>query len=286
MRNLIINLIKKSGLKRIEDELIQNLKSSIKVNVSMVSENDLEIGRSKLGGSPDVPENFEWPVNKNGTPLAFLAQFNLEEVSSYDIEKRLPPSGMLYFFYEAEEQPWGFDPQDRGKWKVLFYESFRNLNRINLPHNLPEVSRFKSCALNFELDTTIPPWESIFIQKLNLNREERDLYFDLTEKIIELRESDIINRLLGYPDQVQGEMQLECQLVSNGLYCGDATGYRDLRAKELEKGAVNWHLLFQLDSIEDAGMMWGDCGRLYFWIEEDALKKRDFENVWLVLQCY
>lgn len=32
--------------------------------------------------------------------------------------------------------------------------------------------------------------------------------------------------------------------------------------------------------------MWGDCGRVYFWIQQDDLKKRKFGNVWLILQCY
>ncbi|HUT87622.1 MAG TPA: YwqG family protein [Candidatus Heimdallarchaeota archaeon] len=91
----------------------------------------------------------------------------------------------------------------------------------------------------------------------------------------------------GHPDPIQGDMQLDCQLTSHGLYTGDATGYEDPRRAELEKGATDWQLLLQIDSDEDnAGMMWGDMGRLYFWIRKDDLKKRAFENVWMVLQCY
>ena len=287
MKDKIIDLIKKSGLKRIENELIQSIKSSIKVNVLAVNEKDIKIGQSKIGGIPDVPCDFVWPLNKNGDPLAFLAQFNLEKISKYDIEKSLPPSGMLYFFYDAEEQPWGFDPEDRGYWKVLYYESSKNLNRAEFPDNLHEDFRFIACALSFELDFTLPLDDSPIIRVLQLSSKERDLYFDLMMKVLELRKDDYpLNRLLGYPDQIQGEMQLECQLVSNGLYCGNSSGYNDPKAKELEKGASNWKLLFQLDSIDEAGMMWGDCGSLYFWIEEEALKNRDFENVWLILQCY
>jgi hypothetical protein len=36
-----------------------------------------------------------------------------------------------------------------------------------------------------------------------------------------------IHRLLGHPDPVHGDMQLECKLAANGLYCGDPSGYRD-----------------------------------------------------------
>jgi hypothetical protein len=31
-------------------------------------------------------------------------------------------------------------------------------------------------------------------------------------------------------------MELKCHLVTNGLYCGDSTGYEDPRPRELEAG--------------------------------------------------
>ena len=39
---------------------------------------------------------------------------------------------------------------------------------------------------------------------------------------------------------VQGDMQLEAQLVMNGLYCGDPSGYHDPRAAKLEKTCEEW----------------------------------------------
>jgi uncharacterized protein YwqG len=63
-------------------------------------------------------------------------------------------------------------------------------------------------------------------------------------------------------------MQLECQLVTNGLYCGDASGYDDPRRRALETGATDWRLLLQIDSDDVLGSMWGDSGRVYFWIRE------------------
>lgn len=33
------------------------------------------------------------------------------------------------------------------------------------------------------------------------------------------------HRIGGDPDVIQGDMYLECQLVTNGLYCDDSTGY-------------------------------------------------------------
>ena len=73
---------------------------------------------------------------------------------------------------------------------------------------------------------------------------------------------------------------------SNGLYCSDASGYKDPRAKELESGAKDWRLLLQIDSDDKASMMWGDSGRLYFWIRQDDLQNKRFEKTWVILQCY
>jgi uncharacterized protein YwqG len=80
-------------------------------------------------------------------------------------------------------------------------------------------------------------------------------------------------------------MELECQLASNGLYCGDTTGYSDPRAGELASGASEWKLLFQIDSDDALDFMWGDSGRLYYWVLKDEAQRGDFANAWLVLQC-
>jgi len=129
---------------------------------------------------------------------------------------------------------------------------------------------------------TIPPWESPQIDNLGLSQSEMDAYVDLVERITP---GEQIHRVLGWPDQIQADMQLECQLVTHGLYVGDETGFDDPRARELARGAEDWRLLLQLDSDETIGMMWGDVGRLYWWIREADLRTRRFDASWLILQC-
>ena len=64
------------------------------------------------------------------------------------------------------------------------------------------------------------------------------------------------HHLFGYPSPGGNDMDLECQLVSNGLYCGNASGYNNPQAKQLRAGRSDWILLLQLDTDDDAGMMW------------------------------
>jgi uncharacterized protein YwqG len=81
-------------------------------------------------------------------------------------------------------------------------------------------------------------------------------------------------------------MRLECQLVTNGIYCGNSSGYRDPRAKVLEPGATDWRLLLQLDSDDRVGWMWGDVGRVYFWAIQQDIAACDFDKSWAILQCH
>ena len=79
-----------------------------------------ESRKSKFGGLPLIDEeSFEWP-RSNGKPMAFLAQIDLEELSNVHEYDWLSKNGVLLFFYDVYEMPWGFDPKDRGKWKVFF----------------------------------------------------------------------------------------------------------------------------------------------------------------------
>lgn len=70
---------------------------------------------------------------------------------------------------------------------------------------------------------TLPPEESVLVDELGLYQERRDTYLDLIESICNQEEWALRTLLGGYPDQIQGDMMVECELVGNGLYCGDGS---------------------------------------------------------------
>ena len=112
---------------------------------------------------------------------------------------------------------------------------------------------------------------------------QEDAYFDLCSSFFGGHPG---HQLFGHPNPIQdNEMDLQAQLASNGLYLGDSTGYNDPRTKELQKGRHDWIMLLQVDSDDEATMMWGDVGMLYFWIKKDDLKNKKFDNTWMILQC-
>ena len=272
----------KYKLNRIWTYLEPKLKNSIHITPKITNEESIDIGKSKIGGSPDLPKDFEWFEFKEN-PMSFLAQINLSVISDYDIDNKLPNNGILYFFYDSEQNVWGFDPKDKAGSKVFFYDGeVSELERKEKPNNLDEYSYFNSCSLDFKSSINMLDYQSSLMDDFTLEDEEKGNYEDLIEEIYE----DEIFKLLGHSNNVQGGMELECELVTNGIYCGGPEGYQNPKRKKLEENKGLWNLLFQMDSSDDIGAMWGDCGRIYYWIRENDLKERKFENSWAVLQCY
>jgi uncharacterized protein YwqG len=239
------------------------------------------VGTSRLGGSPDLPAGLSWPVNGHGTPLSFIAQLDLAEISAHDTEGILPGNGLLSFFYEAATQmACGFDPADHGAWAVIHTAGGTTVEPRQVPDGVPAPGRFPAVGLRPHLELTFAPWESFLVERLDMTGDEGFAYAEMLPPA-----GGTTHRLLGHPDPLQGDMQLECQLVTHGLYCGDESGYRDPRAARLAPGAADWRLLFQVDSQDEAAMMWGDVGRLYYWIKKDDLIARNWDQTWLILQC-
>jgi uncharacterized protein YwqG len=163
---------------------------------------------------------------------------------------------------------------------VIYTPATAEVQRREPPPDLSSEGVFPSVGLRSRAEMTFAPWESYDVERLGMTREEGFAYAELFHD-----RDDVIHRLLGHPDPVQGDMQVACQLVTNGLYCGDSSGYEDPRAADLRTGAAEWRLLLQIDSQDEAEMMWGDVGRIYYWIKHSDLVARDWELSWLILQC-
>jgi uncharacterized protein YwqG len=238
---------------------------------------------SKIGGLPALPANVAWP-EWNGEPMAFLCQLCLEEIADGTDRMGLPQSGVLFFFYDQEQATWGFDPKDKGSWQVIYSDqSIAGIPESEAPEGLDEDYIYREKRIAFVPARTYPDYQDERINKLGLDDLQGDRYIELCHGVYQ---GGPAHQMFGHPSPVQGnDMDLECQLASNGLFCGDSSGYEDPRAQQLEASRSEWKLLLQLDSDDDTYMMWGDCGRLYFWIRQDDLAAKRFENCWMVLQC-
>lgn len=253
------------------------------------------VGSSRFGGMPDVPKDFAWPVFETATfddemvkprPLSFLAQFNCGELAPYDSEGLLPKTGMMSFFYEVNAQKWGFDPKDGGCARVYWFEDVQGLSKGEFPAELAEEFRFPAIKIEFEQKKSLPEYEDF---ACGFSGEKYGKVWGDFEKVIGEQRRPC-SKLLGWANIIQNCMPRECELISRGYYLGG--NWRDIPKEEItcveQHCCEDWLLLFQLDSVEreDFELMFGDCGCIYFYIRKEDLAAKNFDRVWLILQCY
>jgi uncharacterized protein YwqG len=308
-----IELIRSSGLSQHSEVLIAHLAPSARIVVADdAGVSSEKSGLSYFGGLPRLPNGGRWPFwdsrdHENSriarleekfrqnpratglrdiaakmrdglaagpTPLTFLAQLDLAELADSVLLDGWPTAGTMLFFYGGG---WGFDPLEKGSSCVLYFPAGILLNELNELAGVGECRAYPKRQVRFRREWTLPcsprkDWP-------------KDDYRALREKLL-TAVHEPIHRSGGWPEEVQGEMRFECQLVTNGIYCGDPSGFRDPRAKSLEPGATDWTLLLQLDSNDKLGWMWGDAGRVYFWAKQHDIVETDFGSTWAIQQCY
>jgi uncharacterized protein YwqG len=285
-RETLAGWIDELGLTHLKETILATLRPSIRITLSTVdSEDSIPVGASKFGGLPDLPSDFVWP-QYGERPLSFVAQIRLEEATPYDDENLLPKTGLLTFFYDDQQWLEG-EPFEKGRWHVTYYDGdVTQLRRIDFPANLENHFRYIRCHANFSSELTIPAADTYWGRKMDVAYEKADMnlrskYFDLLDK---LYEPGYTHRLLGHPDPIQGDVFVEAE--SAAISDNFVLGLHDKLYASPDSGIQDWLLLLQVDSEDDkTGMMWGDVGRLYYCIKQEALAARNFDQVVCTMQC-
>ena len=223
---------------------------------------------TRLGGAPDVSSDFQWPTYQ-GRHLSFLGQFDFYEDGI-----------LLSFFYDTTESPWGFSPEHIGSCKVFAFDRTA-LVPAEFPAELAAENQFPTRDLRLGMDINLPNSKSEILNYLEIPKSD----IELLEKLENDGENDpVCHHLLGFPILVQGDMELMCEKVANGIDCGSPSAFEDETLESFIEQAERWRLLFQCDSDPKAGWNWGDEGRLFFWIKREELEAGNFENVLAILQ--
>lgn len=183
----------------------------------------------------------------------------------------LLPAGMEWPRYENEPQSFVAQivlsevaPFDRehalppeGRLLFYYYRHGGGSGRVlYAPPGTPLAehhAEFPSRRVVASLEISVPAFDFF---RDDMGSDELDDYQEFVKSLHKYHES--ISKLLGYSDAIHFSGEAEWQL----------------------------HLLLQLDSEQKAGMMWGDNGRVYFWIEPEELRARDFSRVYVNAQWY
>lgn len=284
---------------RTKEKLESLAKNSIELKID--GKEQYKLGATRFGGQPDVPPDFVWPtfegrgyddVVKN-RPLTFLAQFNCEELAQYDTEHLLPDHGLLSFFYEIDTQCWGYNPKDKGCAQVYWFEDTSVLSAADFPADMEANFKIPITCIQMKQKRSFPQWEDFYKTEPEMEPEQYIPQLDKFEeaqKELGIQESMNGSKLLGWSDMIQDSMPIDCELVTQGYYLGGGwEGIPEEVRRQAEETAIErWILLFQLDTVECSNfeLMFGDCGRIYFYIPKEDLLVHRFDRVWLMLQCY
>lgn len=259
-------------------------------------EEQLSIGASKFGGSPDVLDGFEWPQVPNikaPEPMDFVGQIRLADLPA-PLPEPAPREGLLSFFTRWNEgRVFHFSEgaalrRTQGPNDPVapapggFFGSLRaGLKRKRDPRHT-----YRTSSLTFEPAISPPDGSSSMMEQLSLSEADSEAYFELCETLWEGRpaEDAVKHQLFGHASPVQNEMELECHF----LRLGEKPRW-DLPRDRFISAANEWVLLLQVDSDDGKtgpGWMWGDLGMVYFWIHREDLAAGAFDRAIAIEQCH
>ena len=240
------------------------------------AQQQIPIGTSKVGGSPDLPKDWKHPANKNGVYFVFHAQINCEEIASY--QPYLPRKGMLYFFVNDEE--YAQHPF------VLYTDQTNNLERI--PYT--EATSFsdstfnnnfrKATAIRFQNGIALPDFyrtASYFSERFPNHikfRESLDEDFDW-DNILDFTEKleEDLGRPLAFDN---GHIQIRSHSINSFVFT-QGEWPQQQAAEALGGEPTNWLVLLCMESAGEFSF-W-DAGTLTYCIHKKDLAIKDFSKI-------
>jgi hypothetical protein len=245
-------------------------------------------GRSWLGGEPLLPREIDWPRAADGSPLAFIGQFDLAAVPpQVRDDLHLPGEGLLTYFFDADEQPWGFRAADRAGWRLMHLPGGEPRAP---PDDISEWSVFPRKPVGLRLAWTTPDLDFTPPPGRGFGEDLERLWSDVVFALDDAGHPHAAarwprqHRLGGWPQPIQGDFQFKCEVAARGHDAIDA--WYDTYAAMAPEAAW-WRLLLQIESDEsENGFGWGDAGALYVSMRERNLHERAWSQAWTVLQCY
>jgi uncharacterized protein YwqG len=208
---------------------------------------------SHFGGQPYFEIGEEWVKSADGNKMDFI--FQIFNNSSLVLPQAIK---LLQFYYDWEAFPWN---TEQNGWYVKIYKTLEP-EKIKVIDKPSELNTSKYCEIVFKTIDSLPDLSSLELYEENaanlsliLGREDGcEAYEEVVHKL--LPASDSWSSLGGYAQWVQFD---ETPKNSKG---------------------ENMKLLFQLDSEDNADIMWGDVGSIYVFYDENT-EKTEF-----ILQCY
>lgn len=283
---------------------------SYKLSAHRFQEHDraATLTQSKIGGAPYRPKGSGWPCRANGEPYCFTAQLNL-----WDVEKdrqrlglpplldgHLPTEGLLQFYLPFEDG-WGLWPapsesfvayiptiEDEHEDPLLVFMEHPRSGEKRVPEWLPEVQEIpKNPGREVKAHPGKTMWTFVLAPR---KTEESILQYPQFPALLEPVdiEPHMQRPIPGWhveAEGYEGSVPEDASSSFIGPARNQVGGYPYLIQEDRRTSDSPLRLLFQIDGYEET--LWiGDGGMMYFFIDIDDLKKRDFSHVLMNWECH
>lgn len=269
-----------------KEELIKLIKPTIGIKTKSSDDKNLKVGKSKIGGKPDLPKNFEWP-RANNIPMLFCAQYNLSELTKFDKEDKLPKKGFFYIFLSLDEKWKEFNGVNQ-EFNFIFSET-EDVARKEFPNDLEVIRHFKTSVIKYFEYYTLPHYENYKLFDFYKNYESfmDDIHEPINEYINEIcgLNQDTYNQILGEDRSMQSSVVYDFSAKDLNLYGSESSEYQKNWDKIL-KLSKTYELLFQLDCYDSNSDLkkFGGEGKYYFGISKTDLEKKKFDDIKMTFQ--
>jgi uncharacterized protein YwqG len=269
-----------------KEKLVRLIRPTIGIKTKSIDDIKIEVGKSKIGGKPDLPQGFVWPKIDN-KPLLFCAQYNLSEIQAFDSENMLPNKGMFYIFLNINDK-WGeFSVLEQDH--QFIYTEHEQLFRTDFPDDYRTNGDFQSATIKYFQFFTLPDDENYRLKVFN--EKNKDFYFHFYQPFEEFMEDELfpesisLNQILGYDRSIQSSVVYDFASKELNLYTKDVDEYRK-QWNEILELSKSYELLLQLD-CDDCNTnlnKFGGSGTFYFGIKQSDLNVKSFKNVCMSFQ--
>ncbi len=261
-------LITEFNLEEYKDEIYKLSAPTIIFKSSKLDKYE-NIGNTRFGGFPDLPEDIDWPISNGendkedkGKFYNFICQINLQDIAH--LNNYLPKSGLLYFFSgEYYSEP---------EIKIIYYSGDLNklvkkevdndnivggLVAVDIINNTAsKVPMYKAYKVKIENILTIPNPYLNKVKKsvIGQNKEIEDRYSDMYDNYHESLEEEYTASMLGH-------------------------FYWEYEVKDNEDFLYAL-ILLEVNSDRKIDFCFSDAGILAFSINEKDLKNKNFEKIY------
>jgi hypothetical protein len=214
-------------------------------------------------------------------PLTFLGQINLAELPPVT---PLPRSGLLSFFVDAAEAPWGDEENDRCGFRIFFTPAnrFNALRPRPMPNGPPTPGAFEAkplrpCRMKFAPRYQLPALD--LLESPLREQIDETAYGELAEFLYGFSYHNV---MFSVPRTHQHDPRLIAEERKGG---GTRPSYRGAKSREEirrreESVARNWEVLLSVIDSDDMGLIVSGC--LTFLIHREDLAAGRFERTWFV----